>query len=295
MSKQVCILGGGGFLGSHVADALTSQGYKVRIFDIKKSPWINGDQEMICGDLLEVSQLENAIKGCEIVYNFAALSDLNEAINKPIETVKINILGNVNALDLCVKHKVKRFIYASSVYVYGREGGFYRCSKHAAEQYIEEYQKMYGLNFTILRYGSLYGPRSDISNGLFRMVKNVLEAKEILYEGDIEAVREYIHVEDAALASVNALNPEFNNECIVLTGQQNMRVVDLLEMLVEIIGLEDHKIKIIDGKQAGHYTRTPYAYKPKIDKKYTLPLHVDLGRGLMQMIEIVKSQSILDA
>ena len=68
-----------------------------------------------------------------------------------------------------------RYIYASTVYVYSRDGGFYRCSKQAAEHYVEEYQRSYGLDYTILRYGSLYGPRSDHRNGLYRIVKNALE------------------------------------------------------------------------------------------------------------------------
>ena len=71
-----------------------------------------------------------------------------------METVRNNILGTVNILELSKKYKVKRIIYASSIYSISVQGGFYRCSKKAAEDYIEEYYKRYGLNFTILRYGS---------------------------------------------------------------------------------------------------------------------------------------------
>jgi UDP-glucose 4-epimerase len=74
--KRVCVIGGAGFLGSHVADALTSAGYHVCIYDRKASAWLRDDQEMIIGDLMDVASLEAAVKGSDVVYNFAALADL---------------------------------------------------------------------------------------------------------------------------------------------------------------------------------------------------------------------------
>ncbi len=285
---KVCVIGGSGFLGSHVADALTAAGRSVRVYDRIVSPWLRDDQEMVIGDLLDATSLESAIADCEVVYNFAALADLNQALDKPIETVQVNVLGNVHVLEACRRHKIKRFVYASTVYVYSREGGFYRCSKQAAEHYVEEYQRVYGLDYTILRYGSLYGPRADQGNGLLRIVKNALETGALRYEGSPDALREYIHVEDAARASVVALGDEFRNQSVVLTGQEPMRVLDLLEMLGEILGLSNG-VQFLPGEQPGHYVRTPYAYQPKLGRKYVAPMHVDLGQGLLQLIDLVRS------
>ena len=106
------------------------------------------------------------------VFHFAALSDLNEALMKPLETVKLNILGTIFLLELSKKYKINRFIYASSIYVNSHQGGFYRSSKKAAEDYIEEYHQRYKINYTILRYGSLFGERSDFNNGLKKIIKN---------------------------------------------------------------------------------------------------------------------------
>ena len=291
-NRIVTVIGGSGFIGSHVADQLSEEGFQVRIFDRKGSPWKRKDQEMIIGDLRDNDLLNKAIAGSEVVYNFAALSDIDLARNKAVETVEINVLGNAQVLEACRINSVKRFVFASSVYVYSREGSFYRCSKQAAESYIEEFQNVYNLDYTILRYGSLYGPRADSTNGLFRIVSNALETGVVRYNGSPDAFREYIHVEDAAKASVNALGDDFRNQSVVLTGQEPMRVVDLLKMLAEILGLPE-SVEFIEGDYVGHYNRTPYAYLPKLGRKYVAPFHVDLGQGLMQLIDEVQAGGII--
>ncbi|MBL80234.1 MAG: NAD-dependent epimerase [Nitrosomonadaceae bacterium] len=288
---KVTVVGGSGFLGSHVADKLSEVGHEVYIYDKISSPWKRVDQEMIVGDLFDVELLRKTISGSDAVYNFAALADLEEAGDKPIETIKVNILGNTQVLEACCLNNVKRFVYASTVYVYSREGGFYKCSKQAAEHYVEEYQRVYGLNYTILRYGSLYGPRADSGNGLLRIVRDALETGVVRYQGSPDALREYIHVEDAAHASVVALEEGFRNQSVVLTGQEPMRVADLLKMLSEILGINED-IEFIEGKLTGHYVRTPYAYQPKLGRKYIPPMHVDLGQGLMQLIDEVRGSGI---
>jgi len=286
---RALVIGGSGFLGSHVADALQAEGHEVSVYDRRPSPWVGPGQRMICGDLLDADALDRAVAGCDVVYNFAALADLNQALRRPLETVQVNVLGNVQVMEACRRHGVARFLYASTVYVYSREGGFYRCSKQAAEHYVEEFQRVYGLDYTILRYGSLYGPRADESNGLFRVVKAALQNGRVSYQGSPDAMREYIHVEDAARASVVALGEEFRNRNVVLTGQQTMRVEDLLKMLAEILGYADD-VLFIDGEYEGHYVRTPYAYQPRLGHTYTPPLHVDMGQGLLQLIDEVRSQ-----
>jgi UDP-glucose 4-epimerase len=288
--KRAVIIGGSGFIGSHVADRLSDASYQVIIYDKVESQWLRKNQEMIVGDVLDVEKLNQVITGSEVVYNFAALADLNQALEQPIKTVNINILGNLNVMEACRVNDVKRFIYASTIYVHSRDGGFYRCSKQASEAYVEEYQKIYGLDYTILRYGSLYGPRADNSNGLYRIVKLALDSRIVRYEGDIDSMREYIHVDDAAQASIDVLNDKFRNESVVLTGQEPMKVVDMLKMLAEMLNLPDDSVEFVDNKYVGHYIRTPYSYQPKLGRKYIPPVHVDLGQGLLQIIGEISSE-----
>jgi UDP-glucose 4-epimerase len=278
-------MGGSGFLGSHVSDELTKAGFDVTIFDSSPSPWqIVSKQKMIIGDILDFNSVLEATRDCFAIYNFAAISDLEVAIENPVDTAKINILGNIHALEACLKNNISRYIFASSVYVNSREGGFYKCSKKSAEDYICEYKKKYGLDYTIIRYGSLYGPRSNIHNGLWRIITNALTNKTIQYQGNPDAMREYIHVHDAARASVDMLKQGFANEKITLTGQEAIKVDDLLKMLAEILGLPQQATYLPNTRE-GHYVRTPYAYEPSVSKKYIPDLHIDLGQGLLDLIE----------
>ena len=286
--NKVSVFGGSGFLGSHVADKLTINGYEVTVCDYKKSRFLKPNQKFKECDILNLSSVKEAVMETDFVYNFAALADLNDAITKPLDTIKINILGNANILEACKDQSIKRFIYASTVYVYGREGGFYRCSKKAAEDYVKEYSNAYGLEYTILQYGSLYGPRSNSANGLYRIVKSALQNGILRYDGDSNATRSYIHVEDAAQSSVDILQDDFINESIILSGLEPMKVVDMLKTLAEIMNIPQDKIQFSDEPQAGHYIMTPYSYSTDMGKKYIPDRYIDLGQGLLQLIHEVK-------
>jgi UDP-glucose 4-epimerase len=286
---KIIVVGGSGFLGSHVSDKLTEHGHNVIIYDQTESKWINSNQEMVLGSINNLDSLIKTFKDADAVYNFAAISDLNEALTRPIDTININILGNANVLEACKINNVKRYIYSSSIYVQSREGGFYKCSKQAAENYIEEYHHTYGLNYTILRFGSLYGPRSDHHNGLWRIVKKAIENNIIEYDGSSEAIREYIHVHDASRASVESLTKEFENKHFVLTGHESLKVYDLLKMLGEILNIKSD-IKFTNTIKNGHYITTPYAYQPKIGLKYTSNFHTDLGQGLIELITEINNK-----
>jgi UDP-glucose 4-epimerase len=286
---KIVVTGGSGFLGSHVADALSKKGHKVKIFDKNKSKWIRSDQEMCIGDLLNPKDLERAIKGADFVFHFAALSDINQARKEPINTVELNILGTVFALELCRKHNIKRFIHASTIYVNSADGGFYRSSKKAAEDYVNEYKKIYGLNYTILRFGSLYGQRSDDTNGVKKIVKNAILTGKISYFGNKKSVREYIHVSDAAKACVDVLKNKYKNKNIILTGEQKIKVSTFLKKLSKILKIST-KIEFQNKKYTGHYTVDLFDYKPRKGKKFIFKSTVNFYDGLLQLINMLKKE-----
>ena len=285
MSSEIAIVyGASGFLGSHVADALSDSGYRVRLFDRSPSRYQRADQEMLIGDIMDLEQVKEAAHGADVVYNFAAIADIDEAQEKPIATATINVLGNMHTLEAARLAGARRFVFASTIYVYSESGSFYRASKQAAERFIETYHERYGLEYSILRYGSLYGRRADARNGIYRMLYEALEHHSITYHGSGEAIREYIHVEDAARMSVQVLAPEFANRHLILTGQERLHIKDVMTMISEIM---PWKVDLrFDQARAGHhYEVTPYAYQPRIGRKLVLNEHVDLGQGLLDCLQ----------
>ena len=291
MSK-VLVTGGAGFLGSHIADALSDIGHEVTVFDQVESPYLREDQNFIKGDVRDAEKLVEQLSGFDFVYHLAALADLNAAKNRPLDTVSINIQGTVNMLEACRINKVKRFVFGSTVYVYSREGSFYRCSKQACENYVEEYFNQFGLEYTILRYGSLYGRRTDMANGVYRLLKNFMDQDEMEHSGKSSDKRDYIHAYDAARLSASILDAQYANKNLILTGNDKLEIADLYKMFSEILGKEV-KVKFLgdEGTANGHYNITPYAYTPKIGHKLVSNEYVDMGQGLIQVIEEIDSGS----
>ena len=119
--------------------------------------------------------MKKAVKNQDFVFHFGGLSGINESLEKPLETAKTNILSTLKLLELSRQFKLKRFVYASSVYVNSDQGGFYKSSKKAAEDYIEEYYKRYKLNFTILRFGTIYGTRANKENTINNIIDNAIK------------------------------------------------------------------------------------------------------------------------
>lgn len=287
--KKVIVLGGSGFLGSHVADSLTDAGYQVTLFDIKPSKYKKQSQREIIGDILNFESIASAIEGHEIVYHIAAIADIDECFNRPLDAVKYNILGTSHVLEACVKNNIKKVVFASSAYVYSQAGSFYRVTKQTGENLVETYADKYGFDFVILRYGSLYGPRSDRRNSLYKMCEEALSNLEINYNGQGDEKREFIHIYDAAQMSVKILNEEFKNQSIMITGADRISYNDLLLMISEIM---QNKVKInyIPKKSSTHYSQSPYSFSPKFAKKLTVNPRVDLGQGIVNlMADIHKS------
>lgn len=279
MDKKIIVFGGAGFVGSHTADALTDAGYEVTIFDCKESLYLRPEQKMIVGDILDEKLVEDVVKGCKAVYNFAGIADIDEASLTPMKSIKINILGTAIIVEACYKAKVERFVFASSLYVYSRMGSFYKSTKQACEILIENYGEI-GLPYTIIRYGSLYGPRSDKRNFINRILTQALIEGKIVREGDGEELREYIHVYDAAKWGVEILDDEFINQYIIFTGQQQIKIKDLLLMIQEMIG-DKIELEYLTPTITHHYNITPYSFIPKISKRYINKTYLDLGQGIL--------------
>jgi len=196
---------------------------------------------MIVGDILDQECLDKIVENQDVIYHFAGIADIDACAANPVDTAKHNILGTVQLLEACRKVGIQRFVFASSAYVYSDSGSFYAASKQACESFIENFSELYGLKYTCLRYGSLYGARSDERNSIYKLIKQAVQDGKIVYRGTGEEMREFIHVQDAAQISAAILQPEFENQNIIITGTEKMRYIELLEMIKEMLG---NKIEI---------------------------------------------------
>jgi UDP-glucose 4-epimerase len=287
---KVLVIGGAGFMGSHTADELSKRGYQVTIYDRISSPWLREDQEMVVGDFNDIEKLQKAMENVTYLYHFAGIADIGESRRKPYETIEANVMGLSKVLEIAVKSSVKRFVFASTMYVYSSHGSFYRASKQAAEIIIEAYAQEFGIEYTFLRYGSLYGPRAQDWNGIRRFASQIIKEGKLDYHGNGLEMREYIHVNDAARLSVEVLDPKFANNAITITGQQLIRVDDLFSILFEIVGRNRVVNYMGENNVSDHYGHTPYRYTPKQAKKIVPQEFVDLGQGLLDIIEEINHQ-----
>ncbi len=286
MSKAV-VIGGGGFIGSHTADALSKAGYEVTIFDKEDSPWISGDQKMVKGDILDSIHLEEVLKGSDYVYHFAGIADIQESKQNPLKTIELNIMGTTKILEALVKTKAKRFVFASTMYVYSPYGSFYRATKQSSESIIEVYSKEFGLEYSFLRYGSVFGPRAQSWNGLRGYIEQIIQTGKLDYHGTGKEVREYLHVKDAAKLSVDILKDKYINKAITVTGHQTKRSEEMIDLLFEIAGKKSSVTYHKSDVSPDHYVNTPYRFSPKPATKLVPEEFYDLGQGVLEVMEEV--------
>lgn len=287
---RILITGGSGFVGSQLADYLSARGHKVTIYDLKKSKWLNSKQTFIKGSLSS-KNLNKAIKNQDVIYNFAAISDIDEATKYPMKTAKTNIIGTLNILELIKNKTIKRFVQASSIYVNSNSGSFYRCSKKASEEFIEEYSKLYGIKYSIIRYGSIFGERSDLRNGVYKLIYSGIKNKKISYYGFKKSVRRYIHVKDVCKGSLKILNKKYENSHILLTGNKDIKVYDLMKIISE--RLKINKIEFRNEKISGHYVKTPFTYKSKKGKYLKLNNMMNFKKSINNLItNIYQNESL---
>lgn len=293
MNNKILVIGGSGFLGSHVADAFSDSGYKVTIFDNQKSKWIRKNQEFILGDIFNEKKINEAIKSQSIVLNFAGISDLSEAYFNGVDVTKYNVLSNSIILESCQKNKIDKYIFASSVYVHGKYGGFYKTSKQCAELFIKNYNLTYNLDYLILQFGTLYGNRSNRKNGIYNYLYQAINNSKIEYEGSKNSIRNYINVLDAAKVCVDLVKNKNKNKTFIINGNQERKITDTFMFIEEILE-KKLKFSFKKPKLLNHYELTPYSSEDEVPINYTINKSVDFGFGIKKLIHEIKKNEKVD-
>lgn len=293
MSSKVIVFGGNGFLGQYLVNELEKRGYNVTIVDIKPSSSTIKKEYINC-DILDREKVLSILSDnhYDVVFNLAGFANLDNAINNPSQTINLNVIGNINIIDGAILSKCKRFVYASSAYAMSNKGSFYGISKLASEKIIEEYNERFNLEFTILRYGSVYSELPFENNYIYSLVEKAITTKKIIHGGDGEELREYIHASDAAKLSVDIIESDkYVNQHIILTGMEKMKRIELFQLIKEIMN-NDIEIVLNNGEYNHHYQYTPYSFTPTTSKKLVANPHIDMGQGILECIRNVYNNNL---
>jgi len=285
------VTGGNGFLGSNLVKFLLENGNIVHSLDLIEKKGLINDKNLkfYKGNLLDKKLVNKIMKKVDIVFHLGGIAEIEYARLNSNETIENNIMGTKNLLECMVEQNVSRIIFGSTMYVYSDKGSFYKASKQISEILIETYAKEYNFHYTFLRYGSIYGPNSQKWNGLHKIISEIINTNKIKYSGSGDEVRDYIHVQDAIKLTYETVKKEYIDKSVIITGNQSITSKKLLELIFEILGLNKKNIKIVDRRIKNyHYTYTPYKFIPNQAVKLVPNNFIDLGSGIMEVIERLK-------
>lgn len=283
---RVLVTGGSGFLGSHIVDELISRGHRVVSADLYPTWDERQDCEYIQLDICDYGAVTEAVRTCDAIYNCAGIADLDVALQDPRRAIEVNIVGTLNVIEAAFEQGVRRLLQASSVYVFSRHGAVYRTTKQASENLIQDLCSLRQIEATILRFGSLYGPRADSGNAIRRLVTQAVQENRMDFWGDGSEVREYIHIRDAAALAADALDDKYANQALHITGRERVTTLEILETINEMLG-GSVEISLEDKSFSGRYRLTPYSFESNTGKRMVGKSYVDLGLGLLEIIRVI--------
>jgi len=270
---RILVLGGKGFVGSHLIDALLGGGAKVRCFD-RPDPartaehlrWNSAENfQLHEGDFLNEGDLKKALSGCEICFHLISTTVPGNSNDDPVFDIQTNLAGTIRFLELAVEAKIKRVIFISSGgTVYGIPKKIpidedhptnpicsYGITKLAIEKYLNLFYHLYGLEYRVLRVSNLYGERQRVRSSqgavavfLGRAIRN----EPIEVWGDGSVIRDYLHVSDAVEALIKVMNYEGETRIFNIGSGEGRSLNEVIEAIEAILGRGVNK-KFLAGRK----------------------------------------------
>lgn len=235
--KKVLITGGNGYIGTKLTMALRASGYDVEVFDQPK-------------DIRNKAEIDAAVTGKDIVYHLAALTHLNWTDQHPAETFEVNVLGTKNVVEACANHKVL-LNFISTCCIYGEpleipsiEEGLinptdvYAASKAAGEWIVKSWHMSNGMEYNILRLGTVYGPgvddkfRADTAIPVF--LDFAIKGQKLPILGNGKEIRNYIYTDDLIEGLVAVAEKGIRNETINISGAEQISVLDIASIALKL-------------------------------------------------------------
>ncbi len=226
--RLVLVTGGGGFIGSHLADALVAAGHRVRLIDnfaTGRREYVPASAELIEADICDAGAIRGLFDRVDCVFHVAALPRIPLSIDRPVETHLTNVVGTLNVLVAGRDAKVRRIVYSGSSSVYGAQERLplvetmtpnplspYALQKFVGEQYMRMFHRLFGMQTLTLRYFSVYGPRMASEGAYALAIAAFLRARHerspLEIHGDGEQSRDFTHVSDVVRANLLAMDAE---------------------------------------------------------------------------------------
>ena len=297
---RVLVTGGSGMIGSEVAKLLLAEKHEVVIFDF----WpVNVPGTIYFkGSILDKEALYNAMQGCDYVMHLAAILGVENSTRNPLECLDVNIRGTINVLDAAVKNKVKKIVFSSSSEVYGEANiipipehavrqpkSEYGVSKVVGEEYLKAFYHQYGLNFNIVRFFSIYGPKQTPNFVLSTFVNNIINNKPLQVYGDGQQIRSFCYVEDAARGAITALFSSVSGEIFNIgNSKTETSMLDLAKLVIKIYG-KNAELKLVPfensdrTKEREIFRRLPDVSKAK--KLLNFEARIGLEEGIRMTLE----------
>lgn len=255
---RILVTGGAGFIGSHVADGFRSQGHDVAVVDdLSAGNRANLDPTIKLFECdIRSDALEDVFKDFkpEVVDHHAAQSNVPASVHNPVHDASVNVLGSLNLLRLAAQYEAKKFIYVSSGgAMYGepdpaelpvketapvRPLSPYGASKQAVEAWLGVYQRTFGLDYTVLRYANIYGPRQSIreEGAVVAVFATRMAADQpVTIDGTGEQTRDFVYVGDCVTANIAALERGSGMSLNIGTGRETS-IRELFDALAEVAG-----------------------------------------------------------
>ncbi len=289
--KRCLVLGGNGFLGSHLAEALVVSGFEVTIFDNReqKRPDIREDSiGYRQGDFLNENDLARALDGTDYVFHFISMTLPGPSLESPVYDIESNVIGTVRLLQQCCKAGVEKIIFPSSGgTVYGEPDTIpvretdpvrpvhpYAISKVTIEMYLRSFYELHGLDYLILRYANPYGERQMPfgNQGVIPIFLHaIMKGRSPVIYGDGSMVRDYIYISDLVDATIAIVKKDPPERLFNVGSGRGTSVHELLGTMAEVLGVEINPLYadppgtylsriILDISRMQHYT----GWKPRV-------------------------------
>ena len=298
---KILITGGVGFISSHIVDLLIDNNYDVCVIDNLshgKKENLNPKAKFYNVDIRdkEVFDVFQKEKPDIVIHNAAQIS-VSNSLQKPLEDATINIIGTINILEASRIFGIKKIIYPASAAIFGEPEYLpidenhplnmispYGVSKHTVEHYLGVYKKLYNIDYMVLRYSNVYGPRQDSSGegGVVSIFCEMLiNSKSPYIYGDGEQIRDFVYVKDVAKANLMAIE---SNECGIYNVCTNTKITvnNLFGYIKDLIGKD---IRPIHGKEREGDIRNSYMTYDKIRNEIGWSPKYSIQNGLEETLK----------